>query len=78
MKRQLKAVAVALAVATAAAMLARSTGGDRKAVGADIFGHKVLEMLFCFPITDGDAKQSTAFSGAGAAAPATSCGQEAT
>lgn len=84
MKRELKAVAVAVAaavavvVATAAAMLAGCAGADCEAIDGDTIGDKVLEMLICFPITDGDAKQSTAFSGAGAASPTTSCGKEAT
>jgi len=84
MKREWKAVAVAVAVAIAAAivaaMLGRSMEAGRKTADAEIFGNKVLEMLFCVPGTDCGAKQSTPFSGAGASAalPATSSDKEAT
>lgn len=59
MKRKLKvaaAVAAAIAVATVAAMLARSTGNERKTAGHHLVGDTVLEMLFCLPGTDCGAK----------------------
>jgi len=58
MKRKWRAAAViavaavALAVATAAVMFARPTGGDRKTTDNHIIREKVLEMLFCVPGMD--------------------------
>lgn len=70
MKRPTKmaalAIAAAVAVATAAAMLSRFAGGDRKSMDAELVGDKVLEMLFCFPGFDCGAKQRARFSDTGA------------
>lgn len=63
-KGKLRALAVAAAIAvtvaaTLAAMLARSTGSERKSADADFFGHKVLEMLLCLPVTGCSAPKSS-------------------
>lgn len=72
MKHETKAVAVAVAVvvATAAALLARCASGDGKAIDGGIVGDKVLEMLFCLPIADCDARKSRPRFRAGASAAA--------
>jgi len=53
------AVAIALTVATAAAMLARSTRSDRRTTDNHMVRDKVLEMLFCVPGMDCGAMAST-------------------
>ena len=64
MKRELMAVAVA--VASAVAMLARCASGGVMTVGDGVLSDSVLEMLFCRPITDCGATKATTSSGPGA------------
>jgi len=66
------AVAIVVAMATAAVLLKRSTRSDRKTTDSHIVGDKVLEMLLCLPVTGCSALKSSPSFGTAAGAASSS------